>query len=207
MADPAPADTGLLPRTYFKAPRVPLDLRALFIALVGYGIYRVGVWLLNVAFAPVNPVASFFQEVLETLRLPYVGGRDGELERFLGIFVSNDGGATASGNFWQTLVGGAWVLGVWGFFGQAIHRITSLRIARDEGLSLKAGIGFSIKNFVTIALCPVIVAVAIGIFYGCNAAAGALISVPFLGGILSIVLVPLAMIATLLILLIAIGGS
>ena len=34
MADPAPADTGLLPRTYFKAPRVPLDLRALFIALV-----------------------------------------------------------------------------------------------------------------------------------------------------------------------------
>ncbi len=208
MADAAPADTGLLPRTYFKAPRVPLDLRALFIALVGYGVYRVGVWLLNLAFAPVNPVGSFFSEVLDTLQLPYVAGRGGELGRFVAIFVSEDGGGTNfNGNFWQTLAGGAWALGVWGFFAQAIHRITSLRIARDEGLSLKAGIGFSIKNFVTVALCPVIVAVAIGIFYGCNALAGALISVPFVGGVLAIVLVPLAMISTLLILLIAIGGA
>ena len=208
MADPAPADTGLLPRTYFKAPRVPLDLRALFLALVGYGVYRVGVYLLNLAFAPINPVASFFSEVMETLRLPYVAGRDGELGRFVSIFVATDGGGTSSaGNFWQTLVGGAWALGVWGFFGQAIHRITSLRIARDEGLSLKSGIAFSIKNFVTIALCPVIVAVAIGIFYGCNALAGALVSIPFAGGLLAIVLLPLAMISTLLILLIAIGGA
>jgi hypothetical protein len=208
MPDPTPADTGLLPRTYFKAPRVPLDLRALFLALVGYGIYRIGVWLLNLAFAPVNPVGSFFQEVLETLNLPYIGGRGGELSQFLGIFVSDDGGGTRTdGNFWQTLVGGAWALGVWGFFGQAIHRITSLRIARDEGMSIAKAVGFSIRNFVTIALCPLIVAVAIGIFYGCNAAAGALVSVPFLGGILAIVLVPLAMIATLLILLIAIGGA
>ena len=204
----APADSGLLPRTYFKAPRVPLDLRALFLALVGYGVFRLGNYLLNSMFGGVNPVGSFFEEVVEILRIPYVAGRDGELQTFLKIFISEEGGGTRyHGNFWADLVGGAWTLGVWGFFGQAIHRITSLRIARDEGMSLKAGIGFSIKNFVTIALCPVIVAVAIGIFYGCNALAGAAVSIDYFGGILAIVLVPLAMISTLLILLIAIGGA
>ena len=157
---------------------------------------------------PVNPVGSFFREVLDVLRIPYIAGRDGELGTFVNLFVQTDGGGTSfNGGFWYDLLGGAWTLGVWGFFGQAIHRITSLRIARDEGMSLKAGLGFSIRNFVTIALCPVIVAVAIGIFYGCNALAGALISIPVLGGILAILLVPLALIATLLILLIAIGGA
>jgi len=208
MTDPAPADTGLLPRTYFKAPRVPLDLRALFLALVGYGVYRVGAHLLNLAWNPVNPVGSFFHEVLSILRIPYIAGRDGELGRFVSLFTPVSGKATDfNGNLWADLVGGAWALGVWGFFGQAIHRITSLRIARDEGMSLAAGIGFSIRNFVTIALCPLIVAVAIGVFYGCNALAGALVSIPVVGGLLAVVFVPLAMIATLLILLIAIGGA
>ena len=205
----APADSGLLPRTYFKAPRVPLDLRALFLALVGYGIFRLGDYVLNQMFDKVSPVASFFNEVLGVLRLPYLtnGAGGGELPNFVRIFLLGDRSLGADGGFWVDLVGGIWTLGVWGFFGQAIHRITSLRIARDEGLSLKAGVGFSIKNFVTIALCPLIVAVAIGIFFGCNALAGAFLSIPVVGGILAVLLVPLAMISTLLILLIAIGGA
>src|SRR5262245_51304003 len=173
MADTATADTGLLPRTYFKAPRVPLDLRALFLALVGYGVYRVGAFLLAKAFSPVDPVATFFGEFWKLLEgIPYVSN---ELRTFIGsVFLGGAGGE--SGGCWAALAGGAFTLAVWGFFAQAIHRITSLRIARDEGLSVKDGVKFSIRNFATIALCPVIVAVAIGIFYGCNALAGAVIA-------------------------------
>ena len=205
MADTATAspDTGLLPRTYFKAPRVPLDLRALLLALIGYGVFRLGAWILNLAFDPVNVVKSFFAEVLSVLHIPYV---QHELERFVGeVFTGAEG--TADGNFWHDLIGGTWTLAVWGFFGQAIHRITSLRIARDEGLSLSSALAFSARNFLTIAYCPLIVVAAIGVFYGCNALAGLLLTIPVLGGVLSIVLVPLAVISTLLILLIAIGGA
>jgi hypothetical protein len=199
----ANADTGLLPRTFFKAPRVPLDLRALFLALLGYVVFRVGGWVLNEIFAPVNVVKSFFAEALSILQLPYV---QGELDLFVRRVFTGDGG-TADGTFWHDVVGGVWTLSVWGFFGQAIHRITSLRIARDEGLSLKAALGFSVKNFPTIAYAPLIVFAAIGIFYGCNALAGLLLSIPWIGGLLGIVLLPLAVISTLLILLIAIGGA
>lgn len=219
MADTATPDTGLLPRTYFKAPRVPLDLRALLIALVGYGVYRLGAYLLWLAFKPVDPVQAFFREALSILDVPYI---QFELGRFVGeVFLGMSepqsrqlvvdamtGREIADGGtFWHALVGGAWTLAAWGFFAQAIHRITSLRIARDEGMSLKDGVRFSIRNFVTIALCPVIVFVAIGIFYGCNALAGLVLSVPVLGSIASLILVPLAVISTLLMLLIAIGGA
>ena len=81
MADTATPDTGLLPRTYFKAPRVPLDLRALLIALVGYGVYRLGAYLLWLAFKPVDPVATFFREALSILDVQYI---QGELGRFIG---------------------------------------------------------------------------------------------------------------------------
>lgn len=205
MADTTTAspDTGLLPRTYFKAPRVPLDLRALLLALIGYGVFRLGSWVLYLAFEPVNVVGSFFEEVLAVLQVPYVHG---ELSRFVHeVFTGTQG--TLDGNFWHDLVGGAWTLAVWGFFGQAIHRITSLRIARDEGLSLGAALAFSARNFLTIAYCPLIVVAAIGVFYGCNALAGLVLNVPFLGGVLAVILVPLAVISTLLILLIAIGGA
>jgi len=206
MADSTTADTGLLPRTYFKAPRVPLDLRALLLALVGYGVYRLGAYALAHIFDK-DPVASFFEHVLRVLDLPYVGRELGRL--VTEVFVGTVRGQPAPqvGGFWYALAGGVWTLSVWGFFGQAIHRITSLRIARDEGLSLQESVKFSIKNFLTIAYCPLIVAVAIGIFYGCNALAGLVLSVPFLGGLLGLVLVPLATISTLLILLIAIGGA
>ena len=54
MADTATADTGLLPRTYFRAPRVPLDLRALFLALVGVRrLSGPGPRCLNLAFGQV----------------------------------------------------------------------------------------------------------------------------------------------------------
>ncbi len=205
MADNPTADTGLLPRTYFRAPRVPLDLRALFLALVGLGIFRGGAYLLE-KITGTDVVLSFFQEAMRLLNgIPYVGNELAAL--IYGVFCGTGAPMNPEvGGFWHDLVGGVWVLAVWGFFAQAIHRITSLRIARDEGLSLVEGVKFSIKNFVTILCCPLIVAVAIGIFYGCNALAGLVLSLPYLSWILSWILLPLAAISTLLILLIGIGG-
>jgi hypothetical protein len=207
MADTT-ADTGLMPRTYFRAPRVPLDLRALTIAVLGVAVFAFGSWLLDQIFTR-SPVGVFFTEVLKVIGgLPYVGE---EIQKFFASLLFVGGGARetggfAAGTFWEALVGGTWFFVVWAFFGQAIHRITALRIARDEGLSLKEAFQFSIKNFTTIVYCPLIVAGAIALFYGCNALAGVVIAIPVAGEILSLVLVPLALISTLLILLIAIGG-
>ena len=204
MADTATADTGLLPRTYFRAPRVPLDLRALFLALIGYAVFRAGSWLLWKIFDPTDPVTTFFEQILSVVRIPYI---QTEFHAFVNSTFLGGGHAGQPGGFWAALLGGAYVFVVWGFFGQAIHRITALRIARDEGMPMRDALKFAGKNFTTILLCPVIVAGAIGLFYGCNALAGLVISIPFAGSILSVILLPLATISTLLILLIAIGGA
>jgi hypothetical protein len=202
MADPT-TDTGLLPRTYFRAPRVPFDFRAVAIAVLGYLVYWGGAYLLGEAFDPVSPIEAFFDRFFEIIRgIPFIGE---PAERFFDrVFVPVEG--TQAGTFWHALVGGTWTFLVWAFFGQAIHRIISLRIARDEGLSIKEALAFAAKNFATIALCPLIIAAAIALFYGCNALAGLFISIPVLGPILAYVLLPLAVISTLIIVLIAIGG-
>jgi hypothetical protein len=214
MADPvspappppaAPTDSGLLPRTYFKAPRVPLDLRALFLALLGYAVFRVGAELLWLAFDKKYDVVNvFFFRLLGVLNVPYMGK---ELGEFVGAVFMSDTARGAEGNVWHAIVGGLWTFAVLGFFGQAVHRITSLRIARDEGLPVKDALAFARKNFTTIMLCPLIVAAFVAFLLGCNALAGAVISIPFaVGSILSIVLVPLALISTLLALLLLIGA-
>ena len=97
--------------------------------------------------------------------------------------------------FWHALIGGAWVFVVWSFFGQAIHRITSLRIARDEGLSFVEAFKFSVRNWVTVILAPVIIAATIAFFYGCNAFAGLAISIPWVGQFIGLIAVPLAVLS------------
>jgi hypothetical protein len=197
MAD-ATTDSGILPRTYFRAPRVPFDFRAVAIAILACLVFLGGTWLLEKIADPNRPVAAFFAWVAGLLPwslLEWLG---------LGEFMWR-GGATEP-NFWHRLIGGAWVFVVWAYFGQAIHRIASMRIARDEGLSLKEAFAFSSANFLTVLRCPLIVAVFIAVLWGCNALAGLLISIPYGGQLLSVVLVPLAFISSLLILLIAIGG-
>ena len=41
------SDVGLLPRTYFKMPRVPFDFRAVALAVVGVLVYQAGGWLIS----------------------------------------------------------------------------------------------------------------------------------------------------------------
>lgn len=205
MADTV--DTGLLPRTYFKAPRVPFDFRALALAMLGYLVYWGGSLLLNEIFEVSNLVGSFLAAACNIFEgIPFLN----QVIPFLLGTVLGGGDLTnfplADYTFWHKLVGGVWVFVVWSFFGQAICRITALRIARDEGLSFVEAFRFAARNWVTVILAPMIIAVTIAFFYGCDALAGLAISIPWAGQILALVLVPLALISSLLILLIAIGG-
>jgi hypothetical protein len=206
-------DTGLLPRTYFRAPRVPFDFRALALAILGFLAYWAGGLLLSKVFGPSLPdggepdvPGAFLTAAYSIFRdVPYVGEIIGAL--LASVFQADIGRIrVADYGFWRVLVGGVWFFGVWSFFGQGIHRITALRIARDEGLSIAEALKFSAKNWLTMLLAPVIIMGAIGFFYLCNMLAGLVISIPFVGGLLALLLVPLAVISTLLILLIAVGG-
>jgi hypothetical protein len=204
-----PYDAGLLPRTYFRAPRVPFDFRALMLGMLGFLVYYVGGKLISGIMAPEGEGGSydvpgaFLAWSFQLFHgLPYIGEQIGNLlQRALHIDPGN-----AEYGLWEYLIGGFWFVGVWSFFAQGIHRITTMRIARDEGMPVIDALKFSAKNWPTVLLAPVIIAGTIGIFYVCNMAAGALIAIPGLGGVLGLVLVPLAFVSTLLMLLIGLGG-
>lgn len=204
-------DPGLLPRTYFRAPRVPFDFKALLLAVAGWVVYWAGGELVSSILADKDArvdtdVPGAFLTALFSLfmRIPYME----EACRLVltGVFGVSADLALKDYTTWEILVGGLWFFAVWAFFGQAIHRITTLRIARDEGLGLFEALRFAARNWTTMLLVPVIVGGAIGFFWLCNMAAGALTSIPFLGGVLGLILLPLAFVSTLLILLIAVGG-
>ncbi len=204
-----PYDHGLLPRTYFRAPRVPFDVRALALAVLGFLVYYIGGKLISGIMAPEGEGGSydvpgaFLAWAFQLFGgLPYIGD---QIANLLQNALRIDPGAGDYG-FWDYLIGGIWFLGVWAFFGQGIHRITTLRIARDEGMPITDALKFSAKNWPTVALAPVIIGLTIGIFWLCNLLAGLVTSLGFLGGILAVVLYPLAFVSTLLMLLIGLGG-
>jgi hypothetical protein len=208
-----PYDSGLLPRTYFRAPRVPFDFRALTLGVLGFLVYWAGGWLISQIMspggesaAPYDVPGAFLAWAFQLFGgIPYIGE---QLHNLLTAALRIDPDVLNQHPYdgWDYLVGGIWFIGVWSFFAQGIHRITTMRIARDEGLTLADALRFSFKNWPTVLLAPVIIAGIIGVFYVCNMAAGVLLSIPGLGGLLGLVLVPLAFISTLLMLLIGLGG-
>ncbi len=206
-------DPGILPRTYFRAPRVPFDFRALALAILGFLVYWAGGLLLSRIFWPANlpdgasydVPGAFLMWAFQLFRgIPYIGGSIAEL--LTGALRMDPGTNLDAYGFWEIFFGGVWFIGVWSFFALGIHRITTMRIARDEGLSIGEALRFSARNWVTLLLAPVIVGGVIGLFYACNMLAGLALSIPGLGGILALILVPLAFISTLLILLVGLGG-
>ncbi len=206
-------DPGLLPRTYFKAPRVPFDFRALALAIMGFLVYWAGGLALSGMFWPSDlpdgatySVSGGFLDWAFSLfgGVPYIGE---QVYRLLtGALRLDPSISYADYGFWEILLGGAWFIGIWSFFALGIHRITTMRIARDEGLSIGEALRFSAKNWTTLLLAPVIIGGVIGLFFVCNMAAGFLIEIPGIGGILALILVPLAFVSTLLILLVGVGG-
>ena len=195
---------GLMPRTYFRAPRVPFDFRALALAVLGFLVWWSGDLLISKIFE-VGSVSGAFLDRLTSLfsGLPFIGH---EIRKMIALVFKVNYADTSDYTFWHILVGGAWFLSVWAFFSQGICRITALRIARDEGMSLGEALKFSWKNWPSLLWVPLIVAGAIGIFAALNTLGGLVLSIPFLGQLASIVIIPLAAISTLAILLVALGG-
>jgi hypothetical protein len=100
---------------------------------------------------------------------------------------------------------------VWWFvilavFGGAICRVVASRIARDEGVGVKEALAFSIKNLPSYVIAPIAVGLAILFFWACILLAGLVVSIPFIGPILSVILYPLTILAGLIIVLIGFGG-
>ncbi|MDF1700151.1 MAG: hypothetical protein P1V36_03205, partial [Planctomycetota bacterium] len=205
-------DPGLLPRTYFRAPRVPFDFRALALGVLGFIVYSLGGDLLSAIFRPgdlgdnvaFDIPGGFLAWALGLFgHVPHIGP---EIERLISRALRINPGDLNQYGPWDLALGGVWFLAVWSFFGLGIHRITTLRIARDEGMSIGEALRFSARHWTTLLLCPVIIVAIIAVFWGCNALAGLLESIPGLGGVLAILLGPLRLVSTLLIVLVGVGG-
>jgi hypothetical protein len=106
----------------------------------------------------------------------------------------------------------SWVFGcqlgvfflLWSTFGVAICRILALRIARDEICSVGEAWTFAWRAKLTALLFPVALVLPILFLAVCNGVAGYICSIPYLGWIVGVVLIPLVIVSSVLIAL-AIG--
>lgn len=201
----SPYNASLLPRTHFRAPRVPFDFRSVVLAILAYLVWWSGDALLSGIFDRKSVTGAFLECLHELFEgLPYIGpGVDVVLQ---GVFRLDTADAVRDYTFWHKLVGGVWWIGLWSFATLAIARVAALRISRDEGLSIGEAVRFAFRNWTSLLFVPLIVGGIIGLFALCNALAGLMLSIPVIGQVLAIVLLPLAALSTLLILLVALGG-
>jgi hypothetical protein len=107
---------------------------------------------------------------------------------------------------WKLVVVGVWLLVLWTIVAGAISRVYAVRIARDESIGAGDAIAFSTSNFLAFVKAPLFVAAAAALALGAAALAGAGSAVPVAGPFLEIVLHPLALVAGLLVIVLAVGG-
>jgi hypothetical protein len=100
---------------------------------------------------------------------------------------------------------GLWFLSIWSIFGGAIARIAAVHVARDEKISIRQALAFSIAKFLSFfsaPLIPVLIVLAVGLVV---AAGGLLGNIPYLGPILVGALFFLALAAGFVMTLVLIG--
>lgn len=98
-----------------------------------------------------------------------------------------------------------WFLLIWSTFGGAIARIAAVHVARDEKISVRSSLRFSMNKLLSFAfapLIPLLILLVIGIIV---AAGGLLLYVPIAGPILLSILFFLALIAGLVMALVLLG--
>jgi len=201
-----------LPQAGFRAPRVPLDLRcvilgaAAWLAIRGADLLLAG--LLRVE-SPVGQLVDLVARQLDSIAFIGAAFRTG-MSAVWGEFSAIKGAATLPVHTlsWSgTLLTALIFLLIWSFFGAAILRTAALKLTRDEPVSLREALRFGGKNCLSFLLAPVLVVLFALFFVFCNALAGVLISIPFVGSsVLVLVLFPLALVSSLLIVLALLGG-
>lgn len=143
------------------------------------------------------------------LAVVFGGGatHDGVLRSFTANFMSLVlTGRAPLGNAWLFAVQLAFAFVLWAIPGVAICRILALRIGRDEYCPVKTALGYAWKNRATALLYPAAVAAPVVFLVVCNALAGAVGHIPWIGWLLAIPLYPLALIASTFIFVILIAG-
>ncbi len=190
------------PQGMLRAPRVLFDLKCLLLALAGFLVLYLVNFGLEKWFAQPNPIGQMVSLLaVEIGRVAFLG--DGFRRAMDGVW----GLPPHALHWWQGLVTGALFFAIWAIFGGALLRTCALRLTRDEPVSLAQALTFSGTNLRAFLLAPVLVAVVAGFFLFCIAAAGFLISVPFLGSwILVLILWPLSLLAALLAILTLVAG-
>jgi hypothetical protein len=81
-----------------------------------------------------------------------------------------------------------WFLTVWAIFGGAISRIAAIHVARDEKLSVRAALAFSLGkflSFVSAPLIPLVIVLFVGLV---PLIAGLLSSIPYAGPVFNIIM-------------------
>ncbi len=209
------AETAERQRTVLRAPRVDFDLSALALGAFGWLAYQLS-WPALASILAVPEVggvpawiglrSAFFDRVLGWTGLPYTNHIHG-LVGSLGQIRLRDGPAyDPQLPWWKYAVVGVWLLVLWSIVAGAISRVYAVRIARDESIGAGEGLSFSISNLKQFLLAPLFVAAAAALFLGLAAAAGAASAIPGAGPFLQIVMQPLALVAALVVLILAIGG-
>ena len=102
---------------------------------------------------------------------------------------------------------GLWLAFVWAKIGGAIARIAAVEVAKDERLSANEGLAFAKRHFGGFFWSPVAVAAIVAVLLGCNALAGLVGAIPYLGDLLATLLLPLVFVASLTALFLAVGGA
>jgi hypothetical protein len=81
-----------------------------------------------------------------------------------------------------------WFLTIWAIFGGAIARIAAVHVARDEKLSVRAALAFSLGKFLSFVSAPLIPLVIVLIVGLVPLLAGVLSSIPYIGPIFNILM-------------------
>ncbi|MBI4834212.1 MAG: hypothetical protein HY811_05280 [Planctomycetes bacterium] len=110
---------------------------------------------------------------------------------------------------WKLLVAVAAVylmlLIVWAFFGGAITRIAAINLAKDEGLELGKSLSFTTKKYVSFLMPIIISFLGFLFFFFWNFLGGLVGRIPFVGEILVMVFLPLAILSGFIMVFIIIG--
>jgi hypothetical protein len=183
-------------RDVFNGFSVALDLKKLLLGFIGIAL----TWMAAVA-------VPFYMAMIKdpSLKGEFMNGSYGF---FCGLCITA-WKTLATLALWKLLVAVATVylmlLIVWAFFGGAITRIAAINLAKDEGLELGKSLSFTTKKYVSF-LMPVIISVlGFLFFFFWNFLGGAVGRIPYVGEILVMVFLPLAILSGFIMVFIIIG--
>ncbi len=190
------------PQAGFRAPRVPLDLRCVMLGAAAWLAIRGADILMAWALKATRPIAQVVDLVARQLdSVSFVG------TAFRTGMTAIWGEQHCVLEWWEILFTAFVFILVWSFFGAAILRTAALKLTRDEPVSLREALRFGAKNCPALLLAPVLVLLFALFFVACNALAGLVMSIPFVGSsLLALVLFPLVLVSSLLIVLAVLGG-